>query len=455
MSDFGSLALLPTGLVVILALWSRRSIESLLAGSLLGAFMLAPHNPLGLLADHSLAVMMNETVAWIILVCGFMGSLIALFIRTGAVSAFSTALGARLKNRRQALMATWVLGISLFVDDYLNSLAVGAAMRKVCDSWRSSREMLAYVVDSTAAPISVIIPVSTWAVFFAALLEDGGLVTDGAGIRAYIDAIPYMFYPWLAILTVPLVIQGHIPLFGALRRAEARAAQSAQGLKEAEGTVGAAHAPPGAPPGASTASGWQFGAMMLLLVASTWYFDLDFLKGIYLTLAVYLVLIICQRGLSIAQCFDTMLEGFKTMLQPLAVVVCAYLLKGINDQLGLSDYVINSIGPYLSATSLPVALFVSMAVVSFATGSSWGVFVIVMPIITSLSQNLGADITLVIGATLSAATFGSHACFYSDSTVLSAQASGCNAYQHALTQIPYALFSATIAVAAFWLAAIA
>ena len=111
MSDYGSLALLPTGLVVILALWSRRSIESLLAGSLLGAFMLAPHNPLGLLADHSLAVMMNETVAWIILVCGFMGSLIALFIRTGAVSAFSAALSARLKSRRQALMATWVLGI--------------------------------------------------------------------------------------------------------------------------------------------------------------------------------------------------------------------------------------------------------------------------------------------------------------------------------------------------------
>ena len=450
MSDYGVLALLPTGLVVILALWSRRSIESLLAGSLLGAFMLAPHNPLGLLADHSLAVMMNETVAWIILVCGFMGSLIALFIRTGAVSAFSAALSARLKSRRQALMATWVLGIFLFVDDYLNSLAVGAAMRKVCDSWRSSREMLAYVVDSTAAPISVIIPVSTWAVFFAALLEDGGLVTDGAGIRAYIGAIPYMFYPWLAIITVPLVIQGHIPLFGPLRRAEARAAQSAKGLKDAEGMVGAAHAPPGA----STASGWQFGAMMLLLVASTWYFDLDFLKGIYLTLAVYLVLIICQRGLSIAQGFDTMLEGFKTMLQPLAVVVCAYLLKGINDQLGLPNYVINSVGPYLSAASLPAALFVSMAAVSFATGSSWGVFVIVMPIITSLCHSLGADMFLVIGATLSAATFGSHACFYSDSTVLSAQASGCNAYQHALTQIPYALFAAIIAVAAFWLAAI-
>jgi Na+/H+ antiporter NhaC len=147
--------------------------------------------------------------------------------------------------------------------------------------------------------------------------------------------------------------------------------------------------------------------------------------------------------------FDTIIDGFKTMIEPLGVLVAAFILKDVNDVLGLAEYVVTTMQPLLTPESLPAVVFASMALVSFMTGSNWGVFVIVLPIVTALTNNLGADMILVIGATLSASTFGSHACFYSDATVLTAQASGCTPMQHALTQIPYALIAAAITIAGF------
>ena len=451
MAEYGILTLVPTLVVVILALWSHRTIESLLAGTIVGLFILEPTAPLQLLAEKSLAVMMNETVAWIILVCGFMGSLIGLFIRTGAIGAFTQTVIHRISSKRQALFTAWVLGIFLFVDDYLNSLAVGAAMRKVTDSYKTSREMLAYVVDSTAAPISVVIPISTWAVFFGALLVDNGIAAEGEGVRTYISSIPYMFYAWVAFLMVPLVISGRIPLIGPMRKAEARAASGqtvppdALHIEEANQSI--------MPKPGVEGRSWQFIVPIIVLAASTFYFDLDFLKGIYLTLALYVLMIVGGRTLTMSETFETILDGFKTMIAPLAVLAAAYLLKEINDELGLAIYVIEMLTPYLTATLLPAAVFISMAGLSFATGSNWGVFVIVLPIVTSLANSLGADMTLVIGATLSASTFGSHACFYTDATVLTAQATGCTPYQHAITQIPYALIAAGISVLGYLLIA--
>jgi len=147
--------------------------------------------------------------------------------------------------------------------------------------------------------------------------------------------------------------------------------------------------------------------------------------------------------------FNTIIDGFKMMVEPLGVLVAAFILKDVNDVLGLAPYIVNAMEPVLTAESLPAAIFVSMALVSFMTGSNWGVFVIVLPIVTALTNSLGADMTVVLGATLSASTFGSHACFYSDATVLTAQASGCTPMQHALTQIPYALIAAGITIVGY------
>jgi Na+/H+ antiporter NhaC len=451
MTEYGALALIPTLVVIVLALWSHRTIESLLAGVVVGLFMLAPTDPLGLGAEISLAVMKNDTVGWVILVCGFMGSLIALFIRTGAVSAFTETIIARVHTKKGGLLTAWVLGIFLFVDDYLNSIAVGAAMRRVTDSFRTSREMLAYVVDSTAAPVSVVIPISTWAVFFGALLVENGVAEEGQGVQAYIQAIPYMFYAWAAILVVPLVILGVIPTFGPMRKAEARAATGQTVPPEAE-HIEAANRSISAKEGVRGSSA-EFLVPMVVLALSTWYFDYDFLKGIYLTLVLYVLMIAVRRTLTVEETYNAVLDGFKTMLEPLAALVAAYLLDEVNTRMDLSAYVIDLISPYMTAQLLPVAVFLSMGALSFATGSNWGVFVIVLPIVVTLTEAVGADMTVVIGATLSASTFGSHACFYTDATVLTAQATGTTPYQHAITQLPFALIAAFVAAVAYLLIA--
>jgi Na+/H+ antiporter NhaC len=446
------LTLLPTLLVFTLAILLKRPIEALVAGSVAGLLMLAPGEFMQQFAERSVRVMTDEDVAWVILVCGFMGSLIGLLVRSGGTAAFTARVTGVVRSQRSALLCTWGLGLTMFVDDYLNSLAVGSAMRSVTDRYRTSREMLAYVVDSTAAPVSVIIPISTWAVFFGGLLESNGLAADGEGVATYIRAIPYMFYAWIAVAVVPLVIWGRIPLLGAMRRAERRAQETGQcvppGAEHVEMTNQSVAEKPGVDRKAA-----NFAVPMVALVFFTWYFDIDFLKGIYLTLALTVSMLLVRRTLTLHETFDTVIDGFKTMIEPLGVLVAAFLFKDVNDALGLTPYVIEQVRPYMTAELLPMLVFLTMGLVSFATGSNWGVFVIVLPIVTTLAREVGADMTLVVGATLSASTFGSHACFYSDATVLTAQASGCTAIQHAVTQLPYAVIAAAVAALGYYIVA--
>jgi Na+/H+ antiporter NhaC len=446
--DLGAISLIPTLVVFVLAVITHRPIESLISGSIVGLIIIHGEQFIGGFAETSVRVMTDDDVAWVILVCGFMGSLIGILIRTGSTSAFTEVMARFVKSQRSALTATWVLGIFMFVDDYLNSLAVGAAMRKLTDKYKVSREKLAYVVDSTAAPISVIVPFSTWGVFFAGLIVANGIAPEGEGLTTYISAIPYMLYAWVAVLLVPLVIYGVIPSLGAMKKAENRAQTTGETVPPNAAHIEQANESiqprPDVKPRIS-----MFVVPMLVLVLATLYFDKDFLVGIYIALGSTVIFIIAARIMSMHDTFDTIIDGFKTMIEPLGVLVAAFILKDVNDVLGLAEFVVETMQPLLTPESLPAVVFASMALVSFMTGSNWGVFVIVLPIVTALTNILGADMTLVIGATLSASTFGSHACFYSDATVLTAQASGCTAMQHALTQIPYALIAALITIAGF------
>jgi Na+/H+ antiporter NhaC len=444
MENLGIVSVLPTLLVFTLAIVSRRPIESLITGSLVGLGILHGTGFITGFADTSLRVLTDEAIAWVILVCGFMGGLIALLIRTGATRAFTERMTRLVKSEKSALFATWVLGILMFVDDYLNSLAVGSSMRELTDKYKIPREKLAYVVNSTAAPISVIIPYSTWGAFFGGLLVANEIAAEGEGLATYIKSIPYMLYAWSAVLLVPVVIAGYIPGLLGMKKAITRAQTGGGTVPPGAAHVEAANKAISQKPGTRPRIALFF-APMTALVLTTLYFDNDFLRGIYVTLGGTTLFILVMRILAPHDAFDTIIDGFKTMIEPLAVLFAAFILKDVNDALGLPAYVVETMQPFLTPEFLPVIVFVTMGLVSFTTGSNWGVFVIIIPIVATLANNLGADMTLVIGATLSASTFGSHACFYSDATVLTAQATGCTPLQHALTQLPYALIAAAIA----------
>jgi Na+/H+ antiporter NhaC len=354
---------------------------------MLGLAMLHGTGFVAALAETSVDVMTDPDVAWVILVCGLMGGVIGLLLRTAATRAFTNRIAAGVGSARGALMASWVLGISMFVDDYLNSLAVGAAMRDITDRFQVARERLAYVVDSTAAPISVIIPYSTWGAFFGGLLVANGLAPEGEGLKVYISAIPYMFYAWAAVLIVPLVVWGVIPSLGAMRSADRRARRPGSLVPPEAAHIEAANQSIRAQGGAGYRACGFFVVPMLALVATTVAADNDFLVGLYITLGGMLTYMVCCVACSASRDLRHGDRRLQDHARPLAVLVAAFILKEVNDDLGLATFVVGS----LSRCSAPRpcrGIFVIMGLVSFLTGSNWGVFVIVLPIVAALGQGL-------------------------------------------------------------------
>lgn len=449
MESYGAISLIPAVFVITTAVLSRRPIESLLVGAVAGLLILSPTEFFPNFANLTLKVMMDETIAWVIIVCGLMGSLIVLLMRSGAVLAFSQLIATQATSRTRSLLATWLLGLVIFIDDYLNALAVSSSMKKVTDKYKVSREMLAYVVDSTAAPICVLVPISTWAVFFAGVLESTEVAAKGEGMNLYISAIPYMLYAWIAAALVPLVCAGKIPVFGPMKGAEARALDGTAVVMESgemhhdPQSLSAGHV---SRPSIKNTSVWNFLIPIISMLFFSWYYDIDVLIGIVIALSITIPLFGVQKLMGWGPMFDAVLDGIKLMVPALTIVVVAFMFKDINDQLGLPAYVIETVQPLMSARLLPAITFVTMALVAFATGSSWGIFAIAIPIVVPLGEALGVPIPLVLGALLSASSFGSHACFYSDSTVLAAQGSGCDVMSHALTQFPYVLIAGLLAV---------
>jgi len=445
--SFGIYSLVPAVIVLILAIVSRRPLESLIAGSIVGLLIIEPSRFIVNFTELAQKTIIDPTIGWIFIVCGLMGSLIVLLLRTGAALAFSVSISKRAKNRKVALLSTWVLGLLIFIDDYLNALAVGTTMRRLTDKYKVSREMLSYVVDSTAAPICILLPISTWAIFFVALLESNEIVAKGQGMTLYMESIPYMFYAWAAVIIVPLVSAGLFPIIGPMKRAEQLATQG----KSNHQIVDTSEVTPQVLGAADKVNIWSFLVPMLSLIFISWYNDINVLIGVVCSVVISVILFGLQGVMKWGELFDAVIDGIKLMIPALAIILASFMLKDVGEQMGLSTFVINTVKPLMTAELLPVITFIAIALVAFTTAAFWGVLALSVPIILPLAQQLGTPLPLVIGAMMSAAAFGSHACFYSDSTVLAAQASEVGVMEHALSQLPYVLISATLA-AVGWLA---
>ena len=438
--DYGFVTLLPTLLVLGLAIWSRRTLESVLAGALFAFFIMEGIGFLDAMAEATLATLMTEEVAWVMLVCGLYGGFIGLLVKGGGSYAFGRAVMSRIETKRSGLLATWGLGLVIFLDDYLNSLTVGATMKAVTDRFRTSRAMLAYVVDSTAAPLCLLVPLSSWGAYFASLLEQNGVAPEGQGLSVFIETIPYLFYPMVALLIVPLVALGVIPLLGAMRRAEARAETGDLGVFEDNALAVEENARGGMS---------VFFFPIIAMVFFTVFPGIDLLRGVIAGILVTFVHYAVVRVMPLGELFDTCIDGVKSMVPVLAMLLTLFVFVEANDRLGLTPYVIEAVSPFMTPQLLPVVVFITVSLLSFTTGSNWGVIAITMPIAFPLAQTFEVSIPLVMGALFSASGFGSHACFYSDSTVLSAQGAGCRTHEHAITQLPYALLGATVAAILF------
>lgn len=460
-SKYGAFSLAPAIFLIIYIFATKRILEALILSSLIGFIMVSRPGTMGSgdswagnifsnFSDGIIGVMMDEDIAWLIIVCGLMGSIIALIERSGGSYAFGEWLSKKAKTRNSSLIWTWLLGIAIFMDDYLNSLTVGSCMTALTDKHKVPREFLSYIVDSTAAPLCVIIPISTWAVFVSRILETNGWAPDGEGLLYFIKTIPYNFYGWIAAIIVPLVILGIIPIFGPMKRAFKRV--------EAGGPL----APPGSEkidiragkesliPDNSRIS--NLFLPILVLVASTIILDFDMQLGVLVTLGFMFILYMWQGVMSAEDFTDIALDGLKNMIMPLLLMILAFLFADVNEQIHFTYYVITSATNIVTPELLPLIVFIALAVTEFITGTNWGMYIIALPIVIPLAQSLDADVTLAVSAVLSAGVFGSHVCFYSDATVITSSATGCNNFDHAMTQAPYGILAAIISALFFLVA---
>ncbi len=443
-TTYGIISLLPVLIVIVSALITKRTLECLIIGSMVGFVILNGRSFLGEWVNAALDVFGES--AWYILVFGVFGVVIMLLEKSGGAQGISQ-LGTKFsKSRGMALIATWVLGILIFIDDYLNNMGVPVAMRNVTDKFKVSRELLAYIINSTGAAICVLIPISSWAVFMSGQYDSLGIVgSNGTGLGAYIQSIPYMFYAWIAVIMAPLIAFKVIPLFGPMKQAELRAAAGDvfppsyyERLKKNELEEIKEEFEPG------KVKAMNFVLPMVIFVAGTILTDGDILMGGILTIVACAVMFIPQKLMTVAEFCDLSFKGFTSMAFVTGLVLTSFILGKANEGLGLTPYIIGQVEPLLSPALLPAITFLLVAFLAFACGSFWGIIAIVAPIIIPLALALDCNVYLIGAAMISGTVFASHTCFYADAVTLISATCQIQNTDYAKTAIPIAMIPVVI-----------
>ncbi len=485
-------SILPPLIAIVLALVFKEVITALLAGIWLGALVVAGYNPVQAtwrLVDQYVVPALGDTDAGhtqIVIFSMLLGGMVGMISRNGGTMGVVRAVAPLARNRRRGKIATALAGLAIFFDDYANTLVVGNTMRPITDRLKISREKLAYLVDSTAAPVAALVPVSTWVGYEVSLIGGGLSAAAGeatgadaaflAGLSPYtvfIESIPYLFYPLLALSFVFLTSFMNRD-FGPMARAEARAA-AGKGLHR-EGAMLATDtsasfvdAKEGTPQ-----RWWNAGIPVLtvvLVVLGGLYTsgsavtgpgaDLKDIFGsadpfntlLWGSLAgclVAAVLSIGQRLLTIHECIDAWVGGVKAMMIAMVILTLAWSLGAVTKDIGTAAYLSELLSDNLPLTLLPAAVFVTAGAMAFATGTSWTTMAILIPLVIPLTVSLaggsgfadGSLYGILLGSTsavLAGAIWGDHCSPISDTTVLSSTAAGCDHVDHVRTQLPYAM----------------
>ena len=460
-------ALLPPVIAIVLALITKEVYSSLFVGILAGGLIYSGFNFEGtvvhVISDGFIASLADSYNVGILLFLIMLGALVAMMNKAGGSAAFGRWATKHIKSRVGAQLATIALGVLIFVDDYFNCLTVGTVMRPVTDEQKISRAKLSYLIDATAAPVCIIAPISSWAAAVSGFAAGSGAEN---GMALFISAIPYNFY---ALLTIAMMIFLALTQteFGPMKKHEDNAKNSDIFTVEVEEAVENMQ---GNPKGRV----WDLVVPILFLVAScivgmiysggfftadsegyknfiTSFSNCDASVGLAygsVVALLFAVIYFSLRGvISFKNCMACVPEGFKLMVPAIMILTCAWTLKAMTDSLGakifISQIVEQSAGSF--ALFLPAIIFVIAVGLSFATGTSWGTFGILIPIVLSVfGAESGAITVIAISACMAGAVCGDHCSPISDTTIMASAGAQCNHIAHVSTQLPYALLVAGV-----------
>ena len=452
MDDIGIWSLVPPLVAIGLALITREIVLSLVAAILSGTIVHVLFSGGEALATFKLfndliGQKMSANMPMVLFLC-FLGALVSVVTRAGGAKAYGDWAFRRLKSERAANLMTIVMGLIIFIDDYFNCLTVGTVMRPVTDRFKISRAKLAYFIDTTAAPVCILAPVSSWAAYVISCLPDD---LRGQGLSMYIRAAALNFYAILSLVMVFVIAMKPGHDFGLMKRMERTAHKHRDVGAEVIMREGLEPVPV-----ASTGGIIDLVAPIVVLIAlASWFLCKYDDAGEALALAAFLahvftfLFFILRRVLNYHQFAAAVLFGIKTMVPALVLLALAWGISDVcTDRLGTGRFIASAIvkGGFPVAV-MPAAMFVIAAVFAFTTGASWGAIGILVPIGMAVASATNPAIAIVtLAATLAGSVMGDHCSPISDTTILSSTGAQCKHINHVMTQIPYASLAGTVCV---------
>ena len=464
-------ALLPPIIAIALALITKEVYSSLFIGILSGALIYSNFNVWGMVTSTFDVMIGKLSDSWnvgILIFLVILGMMVSLINKAGGSAAYGRWAETHIKSRAGALLSTVVLGVLIFIDDYFNCLTVGSVMRPVTDKHQISRAKLAFIIDATAAPVCIIAPISSWAAAVSSVAP------EGQGLQLFMSSIPYNFYALLTLAMMLMMIILNVD-FGKMRIHENNAlngdiyttearpfAASNDGAGNAKGTVADLVVPIVA----------LIVSCVLTMVYTGGFFDatsdsyMNFIDafgnsdasvglvlGSFIALMVTFVLYIPRKIVSLKEFTGAFADGFKLMSSAILILTFAWTLSGVTNNLGaqivVAEFVrINAAG---LANLLPAIVFLIAVGLAFATGTSWGTFGILLPIVCSVFPS-GELMIIAVSACLAGAVCGDHCSPISDTTIMASTGAQCEHINHVSTQLPYSLLSAAVSFAGFVMA---
>ena len=463
-------AILPPLVAIVLALITKEVYSSLFLGVLTGAILYAGADFDGvvnhILNDGLIASLSDGWNVGILIFLVILGIIVALMNLSGGSKAFGGWALRKVRTRVAAQIATVLLGIVIFVDDYFNCLTVGSVMKPVTDNFNVSRAKLAYIIDATAAPVCIIAPVSSWA---AAVSSFAG---EGDGIALFIRCIPYNFYALFTLVMMFALIFMKFDYAG-MAKFEMNAVENGDLFTVEDTNADNADA---ADEGSDKGIVLDLVFPVVVLVVSCvlgmvytgGFFEgegfvaafsnsdasIGLSMGALVALVIIIVYYIIRRTISFTECMSCIPEGMKAMVPPMLVLTLAWSLKAMTDSLGLADYVSDLVKGMKGAAIgvIPAALFLIACVLAFASGTSWGTFGILIPLGLAITESHPELSTPIIAACMAGAVYGDHCSPISDTTIMASAGANCNHVSHVSTQLPYATTVAVVSAVSYLIA---
>lgn len=483
----GWFSIVPPVVAIALALAFRQVLVSLFVAIFTGALMLYGWNPATAFARSIDTIIVpalaNTDHVKIVIFSILLGGMVGLISRSGGTQGIVERVSRYATTARRGQVSAWIMGVLIFFDDYANTLIVGSTMRPVTDRLRISREKLAYIVDSTAAPVASVVPISTWIGFEVGLIA-AAFTQLGVPFNPYVtfvESIPYRFYPIFA-LVLGFTIAFACRDFGPMLKAELRASNTGKVVADGDTPLAdyssSALTPPDGVPHRAINAFLPILTVVIVAIGGMYVSGASALNradypqlGVWLrevfgnassldsllwaslsAIVVAMVLALGQKILTLTHAVEAVMEGFKSMMSAIVVLILAWGIGAITGELHTADFVVGLAEGVLSVHWLPVLVFVTSAALAFATGTSWGTMAILMPLVLPIAHRLsiaaghgiGTDLyhTVLLGtisSVLAGSVWGDHCSPISDTTILSSMGAGSDHIAHVRTQLPYAL----------------